>query len=391
MDWIYCNASALLIYLGEFSEAQAVHLSRKVRQECEVGWWLPKPGSIRKKSTIRFLQTILNMPWFDGRWVIQDYALSPNTYRYLMLGDLLVDDGVFETPLCDCNLLPPSGLLNSLAVRGQLSLEQALFLHRSAKCSHPLDRVYALMSLVTIEYKRDLRINYSMSEINFYHQVATSAFASPYCIDDGFGQYKYNEYHSREQCIFAFAAATCFKTERRLQNPESLIESSWAPNWSRNATYTCPEHQQAVEEIMKSNIGIQTPACDEKYRIYIDSIDKGCVRLTGLLMYLCPPSRLYQDGSCVSCSVFRRFRVLCSPEFEQRLAVVANQRYPLYVPIHEERSPDFFVLRRTEALLDQKYPMHVLDYCFLGPPLPSSIEQQSCPEGSFEFGTIVIR
>jgi hypothetical protein len=140
----------------------------------------PKPGSIRKKSTIRFLQSILNMPWFDRRWVIQESALSPKTYRYLMLGDLLVDDGVFEAPLRDCNLLLPSGLFNSLAVRGQLSLVKALFLHRSAKCSHSLDRVYVLMSLVTIQYKRDLWINYSMSEINLYDQVATSALASPY-------------------------------------------------------------------------------------------------------------------------------------------------------------------------------------------------------------------
>ena len=66
MDWIYSNSSALFIYLGEFSEAQALHLSRKVRQECDVGWWLPEPGFVCDDSTARFLESVLDMPWLKG-------------------------------------------------------------------------------------------------------------------------------------------------------------------------------------------------------------------------------------------------------------------------------------------------------------------------------------
>jgi hypothetical protein len=139
---------------------------------------------------------------------------------------------------------------------------------------------------------------------------------------------------------------------------------------------------------MSSNVGMQPPASDMKYWL---SVQKGCVRLTGLLMYLCPLPRLHHDSCCISCSVFQKFRVNYSPEFKRRLDVVARERRPLYIPIPADRPPVFFVLHRTEALLEYMYPMHVLDYCFLGPPLPGSIEQQSCPKGSLEFGTIVIR
>ena len=302
-----------------------------------------------------------------------------------MLGDLLIDDGVFEALLSDSNLLPPSGLFNYGAVRGQLSLVQPLFLHRHAKCSHPLDRVYALMSLVTTEYNHNFQIDYSMSETKLYEQVATIALARSDCTEGYHDHHQYDYYQSREQRLLTFAAATCLKGEAHLEVPGSLKEFSWVPNWSRRVNYTCPEHEQAVEHTMRS---VQTPAWEEKYLIFVQ---KGCVRLTGLLMYLCLPLRVHQDGSCVSCNTFSHPRFRFSAAFEQKLAVAARERCPLYIPMIEGNSPVMFVLRRTEALLGNQYPIHVLDYCFFESELPKSIEKQPCPNGSIEFGTMVIR
>jgi hypothetical protein len=157
------------------------------------------------------------MSWFQRRWVIQEYALSPYANRYLILGDLLIESRRFEDLLWEAPSHLYSGPFETGGIAGLNNIIEAFFAHSSAKCLNLVDRVFALMSLVDESQNVDLTVDYSISVAELNHRVASAAL-----ILSNNSEPDEIILISFEQRIHVLLAATCRQSWIFRQAPMSL-------------------------------------------------------------------------------------------------------------------------------------------------------------------------
>ena len=167
MDTIYRQASQVLIYLGE-TDASSNDVMDYISE--------------RKISTDTALQIVIEFferrGWFNRVWVLQEVALADCALA--VCGSRCVPWACFpawwarNAASLEGRLEPPPTLSYDPAVIKRSSLLQQLHDTRHSRATHPADKIYALVGLLSPEDRLGVLVDYSQSTATIYIHVAVS-------------------------------------------------------------------------------------------------------------------------------------------------------------------------------------------------------------------------
>lgn len=213
MSRIYSNASQVLAYLGiEPSQVTMRHrqLIEYIKDQSYAA--LDNPGT--KETLLTFLRT----PYFDRVWVLQEIGLSRLVTFIIGRHEIRWTGAAISKTLDLCFTLgiqAPSILHWNPARRPEEEKNVLAVLSKSRNCSatNPCDKVYALMGLVHASFASRFPIDYSLSYVEVFTDVAI------YCIEEE------GRFDILQHCH---------------SGSDYELMSSWVPQWHRKAVFEPP-------------------------------------------------------------------------------------------------------------------------------------------------------
>lgn len=243
MDSIFQRATVVTVWLGEPSPGSLGELQKQlIANDTRQGQALDAvPPSSTDITPLEAVKSILDLPWFHRRWVIQEVA--GNRQYFTLLGDAEGTYGGLYELLRTYNLQASAGPL-MLRLKS-LSMLQNMYCYDRSECSEGRDRVFALRSLATdgkyisVDYNRRLHDTYrEMAFSAAFDRDPRETYAAP------------NRFAYRVdlELLRLLAMATCKRKEQsRLTN---AAWESWLPDWREPIDFESDGHRDAVEDVL---------------------------------------------------------------------------------------------------------------------------------------------
>lgn len=249
MHHIFQYAAAVTVWLGE--------PAADVKGDAQINLFASGVGD---KATV---ESLLDLPWFHRRWVIQEVSSCSNNYA-VRLGPWECSYGRLYDFIRSHDLVARAG---PMWLRTKpLSLLQALFIYRDSECSEPLDRIYALRNIASDGSR--LPVNYDLGVRDVYKDLAWAVAAEAEHEVDDRGDSNACSIRTRQftsealpspasrrfspfanvrpiEMLRLLALATCFKSPATRSRDATL--ESWVPDWREKAVFDSIHHREAVE------------------------------------------------------------------------------------------------------------------------------------------------
>jgi hypothetical protein len=225
MGRIYGQASRVLIWLGRGGQEEARGI--EVLHRISKGSQAAEPPTTNT-SELEAVQSVIRLPWFSRRWIIQELVLNPEAVLYYGLSRILWSRFLLATEILNkTGILLDRTAQDAIHVLGdqwkRLALSKELgkggpllsLLHsfHSFECADDRDKIYALAGLASDG--EGLEVNYSRPSAEIYRDFALQML-------------------TKEDNVFeVLAYAGAF---RRHGHEFSL--GSWVPDWSAGKLYS---------------------------------------------------------------------------------------------------------------------------------------------------------
>lgn len=254
MGIIYHLSCVLIIWLGECTGEEQIVLQHLFSQ-----WNKWEMSSSNQELLV--LEDLLRRPWFQRRWVIQEYLNASDSVRYTLCGGALVLCHSLAKALHQHNLISQAGPLE-LADGYYSEILDILQMFDYAQCSDARDRLYALASLQKDERGLATRTGLEADYTSDTESVYTS-FAILMAKGLDLGK------------LLACA------TTRKVQNGAGRATlPSWVPDWRNPVLYTSNQHREAVEKCSNYITGSESD-------FFVPYNDGPCLALHGWVIRRC--------------------------------------------------------------------------------------------------------
>lgn len=232
MAEIYSKAAAMIIWLGEDDSYECrVMQSDKVWKRmvvCRQDWHLEYGW------TDRHLSILLKRSWFSRLWILQEYLLTLNKPRVILLGNKAFSAQRFEDVVRRHRVTEVSMYVDP-RIGESRDLLHHLYHYHALQCADPHDRVYALESLSGIQSERQGDINYETLVEDLFLATTTSLVSS--C-----------ESEWDVIRLLTCATASSKKSKSARDGPNRI--PSWVPDWRNEFSFGSAEHERAVDKFM---------------------------------------------------------------------------------------------------------------------------------------------
>lgn len=367
MAKIYSNSSMLLIWLGEHTETEGGQF-----RSLSLLKGAFKSSHAMTSANAEFAKQVLRLPWFERRWVVQEYAFSPFGCRFILFNDIVLRCAVLQGILEQAQLSSTSGAMKSSTVARCDSMFHALHTYSSTKCSVPLDYVYALRSLTP--RPDEYMVDYAISEADLFTKIAIQELGTREAED--FSRLPIN------RIVLVLASASSRRFVRCSEEQQALSLPSWVSDWTQPCSFVSEEHKQAFEiAFTSSQMG--------PWLKHAIKVEKGRLHLYGPKFPLCYHLGLHQVNSCFSCKLFRKYK--CGTTHDTELRRAAAQGSSILILPPWDLSTFYFVLSPVADSTLHGRQVHALEFCFCGPhPGDESFFEGIWDESSTRYGTTII-
>lgn len=243
MSWTYRDAAATSIYLGDFeNDKDARNVQEFLAQNAESTERISAMMDMTLASKLNSFSSLLQAPWFQRRWVIQETFQPRLETTELMFNHVVVSLANFRSLLIATGKeteggpipLRP-GLNESTVLRGLLEL---LNQFEDSLCGNPRDKIYALLGIsyeaVLLQDTR-LKVDYKIDPSDLSLNLAEMYAAK------------------EEWLVPLLLSASCRNGAWKSQASSSFWLNrnkrglpSWVPDWQQPPEHVSPNHREAT-------------------------------------------------------------------------------------------------------------------------------------------------